>query len=208
MSTVEVIEDPAAAAVALDPVRRRLLAELREPASAAMLAQRLGLPRQKVNYHLRTLEEHGLVRVAGERRWGGLTERRLVATASSYVVSPGALGPAAVDPEREIDRLSASYLIALAARVVREVADLVGRARRAEKRLATLSIDAVIRFRSARERAEFTRELTESINRLVAKYHDECVPGGRSHRLVLMAHPMPLDDTRTDEERDHGSEEG
>ena len=35
MLDVEVIEDPAAAAVALDPVRARLLAELAEPASAA-----------------------------------------------------------------------------------------------------------------------------------------------------------------------------
>jgi hypothetical protein len=48
-----VITDPAAAGVSLDPVRARLLAELTEPASAAALAGRVGLPRQKVNYHLR-----------------------------------------------------------------------------------------------------------------------------------------------------------
>lgn len=188
---VRVIEDPAAAALALDPLRSRLLAELREPASAAALASRVGLPRQKVNYHLRMLESHGLVRVAGKRRWGGLTERRLVAAAPSYVVSPSALGPVAADPERVTDRLAASYLIALAARVVREIGELVRRASEARKHLATLSIDTVIRFRSAQERAEFTRELTEAINNLVAKYHDESAPRGRSHRLVLMAHPLP-----------------
>src|SRR5690554_7494300 len=99
MMDVDVIDDPAAAAVALDPLRSRLLSELREPASAAALASRVGLPRQKVNYHLRALESHGLVREAGKRRWGGLTERRLVASASAYVVSPGALGPVAADPE-------------------------------------------------------------------------------------------------------------
>src|SRR5688500_6896879 len=98
MIGLEVIDDPAAAAVALDPVRARLLAELAEPASAATLASRVGLPRQKVNYHLRTLEEHGLVRIVEERRWGGLTERVLEATASSYVVSPAALGEHACDP--------------------------------------------------------------------------------------------------------------
>lgn len=191
MNDAHVIDDPAAAAVALDPLRSRLLSELREPASAAALAGRVGLARQKVNYHLRTLESHGLVRAAGEKRWGGLTERRLVATASAYVVSPDALGPVAVDPDRATDRLAASYLIALAARAVREVGDLIRRARNAGKRLATLSVDTVIRFRSARERAEFTNELTEAINRLVAKYHDESAEGGRSHRLVLMAHPLP-----------------
>ncbi|HMP02246.1 MAG TPA: helix-turn-helix domain-containing protein [Gemmatales bacterium] len=191
MASIGVIDDPAAATVALDPVRSRLLAELREPASAAALAHRIGLPRQKVNYHLRTLEAHGLVHVASEKRWGGLTERRLVAAASSYVVSPSAMGPVAVDPEREKDRLSASYLIALAARAVREIGDLLRRAQAAGKHLATLSVDTVIRFRSARERAAFTEELTEAIQRLVAKYHDEAAPGGRDHRLVLLAHPLP-----------------
>jgi hypothetical protein len=46
MLDVEVIEDPSAAVVALDPVRARLLAELSAPASAATLAQRVGLARQ------------------------------------------------------------------------------------------------------------------------------------------------------------------
>jgi DNA-binding transcriptional ArsR family regulator len=195
MLDIRVIDDPAAATTALDPVRSRLLAELREPASAAALATRVGLARQKVNYHLRALEAHGLVHVAGERRWGGLTERLLVATAMSYIVSPSALGPVAADPDQEMDRLSASYLIALAARVVREMSDLVRRAQEAGKHLATLSVDTVIRFRSAGERAAFSAELAEAINRLVSKYHDESAPGGRAHRLVLMAHPLPQ--TRT-----------
>lgn len=190
MLDVEVIEDPAAATVALDPVRSRLLAELAEPASAAALAGRLGIARQKINYHLRALEEHGLVRVAEKRQWGGLTERLLVATAASYVVSPGALGPAAADPGREADRLSASYLITLAARVIREVAALLRRAGELGKRLPTLSLDTEIRFRSAEDRAAFSRELTQAITSLAARYHDESAPGGRPHRLVVVAHPL------------------
>lgn len=191
MLDLHVIEDPATATVALDPVRSRLLSELAEPASAATLATRVGLARQKVNYHLNALEAHGLVQRAHERKWGGLTERLLVATATSYVVSPGALGPVTVDPERAIDRLSASYLIALGARVVREVGDLVGRAADTGKRLATLGVDTEIRFRSAQDRAAFTSELTEAIAKLVSKYHDESAPGGRAHRLVVVAHPLP-----------------
>jgi DNA-binding transcriptional ArsR family regulator len=190
MLDVEVIEDPAAATVALDPVRSRLLAELAEPASAAALAARLGIARQKINYHLRALEEHGLVRVAERRQWGGLTERLLVATAASYVVSPAAMGPAASDPDRSADRLSASYLIALAARIVREVSVLLRRSAETGKRLPTLSIDTEIRFRSAGERAAFSHELTEAVARLAARYHDESAPGGRPHRLVVVAHPL------------------
>src|SRR6187402_1752818 len=191
MLDIQVIDVPAAAVVALEPMRSRLLSELAVPASAATLATRVGLSRQKVNYHLNSLEKHGLVRLAQERKWGGLTERLLVATAASYVVSPGALGPVAVDPNREVDRLSASYLIALGARVVREVSDLVRRAKEEGKRLATLAVDTEVRFRSAADRAAFSHELTSAIASLVSKYHDESTPGGRAHRLVVVAHPLP-----------------
>lgn len=194
MVDVEVIEDPAAAAVALDPIRARLLAELARPASAAVLAGRVGLARQKVNYHLRTLESHGLVRVVEERRWGGLTERVLAATAASYVVSPGALGEAGSDPGKASDRLSARYLVAVAARIVREVAALLRRADAEDKRLATLTLDAEVRFRTAAERAEFTEELATAVSRLVARFHDPAAPDGRLHRLVVAAHPLPRDE--------------
>ena len=187
---IQVIEDPAVATVALEPMRSRLLSELAAPASAATLAARVGVARQKVNYHLNALEAHGLVRLAQERKWGGLTERLLVATAASYVVSPGALGPVAADPNREVDRLSASYLIALGARVVREVADLVRRAEKAGKRLATLAVDTEVRFRSPADRAAFSAELAEAITKLVSKYHDASAPGGRAHRLIVVAHPL------------------
>ena len=190
MLEVEVIENPAAATVALDPVRSRLLAELAQPASAAALASRLDLPRQRVNYHLRALEAHGLVVQADTRKWGGLTERRLIATASAYVVSPAALGPAASTPARTADHLSASYLIALAARVVREVGELVRAAFATGQRLATLSIDTEIRFRSAAERAAFSQELAASVADMAARYHDATATGGRSHRLVVLAHPL------------------
>jgi DNA-binding transcriptional ArsR family regulator len=202
MLDVAVIEDPAAAVVALDPIRTRLLAELSEPASAAILAGRLGIPRQKVNYHLRTLEEHDLVRVAEERRWGGLTERMFVASADAYLVSPGALGPVAADPARTKDRLSASYLIAVAARVVREVAALLRRAVAEKKRLATLALDAEIRFASAAARAEFTRELTDAVASLVARYHDASAVRGREHRLLVMAYSKPAGEARANAHQD------
>jgi DNA-binding transcriptional ArsR family regulator len=190
---VHVIDGPAAATVALEPVRSRLLAELRQPASAATLAARLGLGRQKINYHLHALEAHGLVHMADTRQWGGITERVLVASAASYVVSPSALGPVGADPARSLDRLSASYLIALGARLVREVSSLVRRAHEAHQHLATLALDTEIRFRSAADRAAFTADLSEAITGLVARYHDPIAPGGRGHRLVVVAHPLPLE---------------
>ena len=153
MVGLEVIDDPAAATVALDPVRSRLLAELAEPASAATLAGRVGLARQKVNYHLRV----------------------------------------AADPGRENDRLSATYLIALAARVIRDMGKFLRLAQKTGKRLATLSIDTEVRFRSAADRAAFTQELTDTVTKLVSRYHDATVAGGRAHRLVALAYPKPLE---------------
>ena len=191
MIDIEVISDPAVAVAALDPIRSALLAELAEPASAAILATRLGLPRQKVNYHLRALEACRLVEVADERQWGGLTERLLVLSAKSFVVSPEALGAVAADPKRSKDQLAASYLIALGARIVREVGDLWKRATKADKQLATLSIDAEVRFASPAARAAFTRELTQAITELVSRYHDASASGGRDHRLVIVSHPLP-----------------
>jgi DNA-binding transcriptional ArsR family regulator len=189
---VEVIEDPAAAAVALDPLRSRLLAELVEPGSAAVLAARVGLARQKVNYHLGALEAHGLVELAEERKRGGITERVLQATAAAYVVSPAALGSSAADPDETPDRLSARYLVALAGRLVREVGELTRRATATGKRLPTLAIDTEIRFRSAEDRAAFADELTATVIDLASRYHHD---DGRPHRLVVAAHPKPEDTT-------------
>lgn len=200
MDDVEVIASPEAAVVALEPIRSRLLAEMVEPASAATLAARLGIARQKINYHVRALEAHHLVREAEIRHWGGLKERLLVASAGSYIVSPGALGPAAADPGRSANQLSASYLIALAGRVVREVGDLLRRSRAAGKQLATLSIDTEIRFASAAERAAFTRDLTEAVTALAARYHDLSAPNGRDHRLMVMAYPVPQQTPQQQEE--------
>jgi DNA-binding transcriptional ArsR family regulator len=191
MEALDVIDEPAAAIAALDPVRSRILAALGEPASAAMLAPAVGLTRQKVNYYLRSLEREGLVGVVEERRWGGITERLFQASAASYVVSPEALGGVAGDPARVPDRLSARYLIALGARIVREVAGLLKRADREDKRLATLALDTEIRFRSAAERAAFADDLARGVSELVARYHDASALAGRPHRLVVAAHPLP-----------------
>src|SRR5216683_1057512 len=148
MIEVAVIADPAAAEAALEPARARLLAQLTEPRSAAMLAAAAGLPRQKVNYHLRTLERHGLVELVEERRKGNCTERVLRATAASYVISPAALPAVAPDPARAPDQLSAWWLLTLAARLVREVGELIPRSRAAGQPVATFAIDSEIRFAS------------------------------------------------------------
>lgn len=188
MHDIEVIEDAGAAVTALDPVRARLLAELAVPASAAGLAARVGITRQKVNYHLRALEAHGLVELAEEHRHGGINERVLRASAASYVVSPAAVNASAADPDATADRLSAGYLVALAGRVVREVGTLVRRAGTPGGRVPTLTVDTRIGFRSAADRAAFADDLTAAVLELAARYHHD---DGHPYRLVVAAHPIP-----------------
>src|ERR1700687_3873572 len=137
MHDVAVIEDASAAEVSLDPIRARMLAELAEPHTATTLAARLGLARQTVNYHVRTLERHGLVELVEERRKGNMTERLLQAAAASYVISPSALAAVAPDPARSPDRLSARWLLALAAQLVRDTGALLHRGARGRQALGT-----------------------------------------------------------------------
>lgn len=183
------IEDPTAAELSLDPVRSRLLAELVEPGSATMLAAKVALPRQKVNYHLKALERHGLVELVEERKKGNCIERVLRATAASYVISPNALAAVQPDPARSPDRLSARWLLAVAARLVGDVGTLITGAAKARQRVATFALDGEVRFASAADRAAFTMELTTVITALVSKYHDEKADGGRDHRMVIAVHP-------------------
>jgi DNA-binding transcriptional ArsR family regulator len=183
---VLVIDDPKAAAAALDPLRARLLAELVEPASAGSLAGRVDLPRQKLNYHLKALEQVGLVHQVAERKHGGITERVVQATAATFVISAEALGASGADPARVADEHSAAHLIALAARTVQEVGLLDRLAADAQRRLPTLSLDAEIGFASAEDRAAFAEELTAAVADLVARYHHD---DGRRHRLVVGSHP-------------------
>jgi DNA-binding transcriptional ArsR family regulator len=170
-----------------------LLAELStEPASAAMLAPRVGLSRQKTNYHLKTLEEHGLVELAEVRMRGGIAERVLQPTAATYVVSPAAIAESGARPEDVRDRLSARYLVTLAGRIVREVGALSRKADASRRRLPTFSIDTEVRFRSSEDRAAFADELTAAVLDLVARYHHD---DGRPHRLIVASHPKPADES-------------
>jgi DNA-binding transcriptional ArsR family regulator len=187
--TLEVIASPGRAAALLDPLRMRLVEGLREPDSAAGLARRLRLPRQRVNYHLRELEKQRLVELVGRRRRGNCTARILRATARAYVISPAALGGVAADPASVKDRFSAAYLLAVTAGTLRDVGELDERAQKAGKRLATLTLETEVRFASAEARAAFADELAGAVARLVSQYHDAQAPAGRAFRFVVAGHP-------------------
>jgi DNA-binding transcriptional ArsR family regulator len=173
----------------LHPLRLQLLEALQEPTSASGLARRLHLPRQQVNYHLHELEKEGFVELVEERRKGNCVERVLRATANYYLVDPRAMKSSAADPAQIRDQFSATYLVAVAARAVGDLALLRTQAKRAGKRLATFTLQTEIRFASAADRHAFVQALTSEVARLMAKYHDEKSPSGRRFQFFIGGYP-------------------
>ena len=190
---VLVIEETDRAQVLLHPTRLELMACLEEPSSAAELGRRLDLPRQRVNYHLRELEERGLVVVVEECKRGSVVERMYQRAGRGYTISDAALGRLGTEPETVQDRFSTAYQIALASKAVRDLGRLREKAREAKKSLPTFSLASEVRFASAAKRAAFAEELATAVADLVRKYHEESAPRGRWFRFYLGGYPRPKD---------------
>jgi DNA-binding transcriptional ArsR family regulator len=190
-AALELVSDPGRLAAALTPERLRLLRELRaRPDSATGLARRLGEGRQRLNYHLRALEDAGLVELSEERRKRGCVERVLRVAARGFVVDPTLLGAPEIAPAGAADRLSATYQIALAARTIRELAELRERASDAGRRLASGALDARVRLATPADFRSFLEELAAAVAAVVAR-HDDPTGAGRAFRVVVGTYHEP-----------------
>lgn len=170
------------ASAMLDAVRLRLLGELADPGSASGLARRLGLPRQRVNYHLRELERVGLVEFVEERRKGNCTERIVRATARSYLIDPAVLGPLGADSSGVEGRAGFAHLMAVAARTIREAAAGLVRAGGAGSAMAATSVEAEVRLATDGDRAAFAEDVANAVAQVVREYQDA---GGGRYRVVV-----------------------
>ncbi len=202
-SGVAVVGELAAASAMLKPLRLDILERLAEPGSATSLAAATGLPRQRLNYHLRELEKAGLIHCVEERPKRGCVERLYQTSARHYLIGPEALGRVAPpEPDRRArslrDRFSWSYLVALFGKGIRDLAALRRRADSAGQRLATVGLQSRARFISPAALAEFSDRLTAEVARLTAEYHH---PDGRSYELLLATYPT-LKEERSPDDRD------
>jgi len=191
------LSSTASAAAVLHPLRQRILESLAEPDSAAGVARRLRLPRQRLNYHVRELARAGLLRRAGRRRKRNMYEQCYVATARGYALSPELLGRLGADPRRVEDTFSAAYLLALAAQLQAELGRASREATAQGKRLTTLSMNSEFRFESAGQRAEFARALEAAVVDVIGRFAspaqraDGAAGAGRPYRLVVGCYPVP-----------------
>lgn len=191
--SLAMIEQMSKAAALLDPLRQQIVENLREPDSASGLARRLRIARQKMNYHVRELEREGFLEQVGERRKGNCVERIVRATANAYLINPAVLGTLGIDPAYVQDRFSSAYLVAVAAKAIRELAVLRSRSGKAGKRLATLALQTEVRFATAADRNAFAEELARSIGYLSAKYHNESAPAARRFLFFVGGYPAPAE---------------
>ncbi|MFI9846553.1 ArsR/SmtB family transcription factor [Nonomuraea sp. NPDC051941] len=173
----------------LSPLRKRVLEELREPASATTVAARLGETRQRVNYHLRELEKAGLVEVVELRQRRGRQERIVRATARTVVVAPEVVG--APSPGEQ-DRFAADTLLAVTARTFGDVAEMRERAAREGKRLVTFTIETDVGFAEPADISRFATDLAARVADLVASY--DSPEATRRYRLIIGGHPTPVSD--------------
>lgn len=179
------LDDADRVRTALSPIRRRLLAELQTPGSAASLAAALGMPRQKIGYHLKALEDAGLVNLVEQRQRRGFTERLFTASADAYLIDPDLLaGP---PPEALTqDRYAADHLIRTAAETVREVGRMRQAADAEGRRLLTFTLDAEVAFAAPGDIERFADRLTQAVAALAAEFNTE---GGKPYRLIAATHP-------------------
>lgn len=200
---VEVLGEPDRIALLMDPARQRLVRALaHRPDSATGLARRLGDSRQRLYYHLRLMEEAKLIEVEEERQRRGAVERVYRLVARRFVLDPAALGELAAEP-MDGDRFSATYLVALASRAIRELAALMGRARSTGKRLPTVGINAEVRLEDPEEFNAFSSDLGRAVAEVVGRYDAKTEGTGRSFRIVAGAYPRPSGTgTVTDTEED------
>ena len=185
------ITDPRAAEALAQPLRRRVLQELRAPSSAATVARSLGLSRQQVNYHVKALAELGLIRPSGERRKGHLIEKLYESVAGSFVISPrltcsDGSRRAALD-----EQISLRRLVELGEQLQQDAAGLLDRAAFDGAEIPSASVDAELRFRSEAERSAFMNDYLEALGPLLSRHGAR---EGDRYRLALAIYPDPEED--------------
>jgi len=190
------IDRPDRVRTALSPIRRQILERLREPASATQLAGEMALGRQRVNYHLRALEEAGLLVLVEERQRRGCVERILATRAGSFVVDPAVLDSRVADRRAQSgDRFAADHLIGAAAETVREVTRMQARADSQNKRLLTFTIESSVTLGDPSDIEQFSAAMALVVGRLVSKFNS---PSGRRYRVLVGAHPASRNRAQND----------
>ena len=192
---LDCVADRKRAVELLRPLRLEILKLALDPISASELGERLALPRQRVNYHVRQLARSGFLKRAGRRRKRNMFEQRYVASARGILLSQELLGAVAADWRGIPDPASTESLIALCGEVQSDLARASREAERGARRISTLSFKSQFRFETPEQLDAFSRALRRGVSEVIARHTsayrrpDGTDAPGVPYRFVLGSYP-------------------
>jgi DNA-binding transcriptional ArsR family regulator len=147
----------------LRPGRIEILRQLATPASCTDVAGRLGQAPQKVYYHVKRMEQAGLVDRVDQRQVRGITEGIYQASGGSYWLAPALVG--AIGQRRAEDEMSLGFLLSLSEQLQSDLARLA----RSTGERPSLGMSGEVRLQPER-RQEFLADLRTAIESLLSRY--------------------------------------
>lgn len=190
MENLFLIQSPQQAKAIFKPIRLEILQLLNKPRTCNKLAGILNTSPQKIYYHIKILQDSGLVKKVREERVRGIMEGYYQASAASYMLSPGMvkkLGGA----EMAKQQLSLANLMNLVEQMQAEITILS----QSKEEIPSIGLSAQIALNSPADRSAFQAELQECIQKLAEKYgaRQESPPYPKDvYRLILACYPAQL----------------
>ena len=192
MQDVLYIDDVDQAAALLKPARIDVVRHMAGDTTCTEIAKALGSTPQKIHYHVKALEDAGLVERVSERRVRGIVEGIYRARARSYWLSPRLVGEIG-GPQVSRDQASLGYLITLAEEIQHDVGRLASQVHDGAAETPSLGLSAQIELRDGKARAAFLREVQQTFQDLAERYGATTASRrgarGETFRIALACYP-------------------
>jgi DNA-binding transcriptional ArsR family regulator len=197
MQEVLYIEDVDQAAALLKPQRIEMLKLMDHPRTCLELGKIFGETPQKINYHIKALQNAGLVEQVGERRVRGTVEGSYQARARSYWLASdlvGQIGGAAI----ALDQASLRHLLSLTEEMRGDIGHL---AQQVGREIPSLGLSLHVELDDESRRADFMADVQKMAQILAHKYgatagddgdgdgDGDAQPSRPRFRLVLACYP-------------------
>ncbi|HEV8122920.1 MAG TPA: helix-turn-helix domain-containing protein [Gemmatimonadales bacterium] len=186
---LEYVDELARVRVLLHPLRLAIMELAVESTSATDAARRLNLPRQAIHYHVVALERAKFLVSAGEIRRRNMAERRVRASARSYLIAPEILGGLSPGRRRATRPDSPQGLLSLTARMQTDVSAIL-----AAPAAPVLSFTSKLRFSNAAGREAFSRALGHAVAQLIKEHGllgNAFREAAEESTLALALYPLP-----------------
>lgn len=198
MRDVLYVEEVDQAAALLKPRRVEIIRHLDQPRTLRELAALLGDTPQRLHYHVKTMEQAGLVERVGQRKVRGVMESWYQAIARSFWLAPDLIRSIG-DPATAGDQVSLRYVLAIAEEIQRDIGRLAGRV---GVEIPSLALSAEIHLPDATRRGAFAADVRRMVETLAQEYglpqgepdagaaSERAYETGQTFRLAIACYPM------------------